>query len=862
MYRKASRTQVTFGQDARRLSAPARAMRRLGAVAALTAGVLLAVQACERSPFEPVEAAPAVRSPSRRADLDPAVNIAMLLDSLAIGGVYSITPRGGYSSLRYTPMPERAVYANPIRGHPTGIELPVGLPVRVLAEGAVVSHSTPTFLTSYCARYGGGDSHCATPSYTYAVHGLAPDGVLTNPYALGTGLQVQWSRLGGRYAAPYPSPEFFSGAIPASGATTTAELHFRREAGCCYYPPFGDAAYTAWETYEGQWRFAVVMDDGGRPENGVPALLTLSGPRTNQPMADSATFTLTAADGGTLSETRWWFIQPASNAFDGEPLPFVQEPSSGLMVPRYPDGQRSVITEIPACAAQSTCRYQAAHPGALVAMAKMPNGSYLGAGNRGLNRPHVRITVDSTTLAQGDTTVFRTTAPGAKELRVTGYSFVPSAPVTASAMRGSRALRVPSAASGGPALSASSPQRLAVRQGTSGSATEGVTARRGGRKAHFLDATFDCSDAMDTVCYDNPSRTGYEVVTAKVDGELQRDSVLVEVVPAAELVLRCSDARGVSDATGGTTVVRGQSVICRASLSPDGSTARLTVTQWIFVSTDSTLTRNRNETNPSFDPDSTVWAGPMITSGSVTVTAAVGNGSPSTRAALITVTPRDWSREPIPDWPLKPDSIGQGWLPPQPADVHDLGQIRAHYLDNGMLKDSAQITSPVRSRVDEGPNAFFYYLPKLPRLLDWIKISINETALKKDSDFWKAQIKYDPNVVYSSENWCYREDVISEATLKLIKGHEGTTWDTIPISHAGRRMQLTREMVVPAVERVFAKADLGEGAIMDRWFQLVTKMELKVDTLSDKPVDTENPVLLGSLARRNVGCNFRYTYTP
>ena len=70
-------------------------------------------------------------------------------------------------------------------------------------------------------------------------------------------------------------------------------------------------------------------------------------------------------------------------------------------------------------------------------------------------------------------------------------------------------------------------------------------------------------------------------------------------------------------------------------------------------------------------------------------------------------------------------------------------------------------------------------------------------APPKDSEFWKAQPAYNPAQIFSSANRCYQEDVISEATFKLIEGHEGTAWDTIPISHAGRRMQLTKTMVVP-----------------------------------------------------------------
>lgn len=214
------------------------------------------------------------------------------------------------------------------------------------------------------------------------------------PYEYGTGLQIQWSRLGVRYAAPYNAPEFYGGLVPATNPDSTGELHFRRSAGCCYYPPFGDAVYTAWETYEGRWRFGVVLNDGGRAEYGEPPLLTLSGPRTDQPLTDSATFTLTAAGGGTLTEVRWWFIQPASNTFSGDSVPFVPEPFSGLLAPRYPDGQRTVITAISRCAQTTSCRYQAAHPGAVVAMAKMPNGDFLGARNTGSgSAPSVSLTI-------------------------------------------------------------------------------------------------------------------------------------------------------------------------------------------------------------------------------------------------------------------------------------------------------------------------------------------------------------------------------------------------------------------------------------------------------------------------------------
>ena len=47
--------------------------------------------------------------------------------------------------------------------------------------------------------------------------------------------------------------------------------------------------------------------------------------------------------------------------------------------------------------------------------------------------------------------------------------------------------------------------------------------------------------------------------------------------------------------------------------------------------------------------------------------------------------------------------------------------------------------------------------------------------------------------------------------------------------------------------------------MMGQWFNIVTKVELKVDTPSDRPVDAAHPVLFGSTGRRNYGCLFIYT---
>lgn len=328
-----------------------------------------------------------------------------------------------------------------------------------------------------------------------------------------------------------------------------------------------------------------------------------------------------------------------------------------------------------------------------------------------------------------------------------------------------------------------------------------------------------------------------------------------EQQPPPALMLTCSDVTGVSDTHGGTTVVRAQPVSCRASLSVEGSTERLQITDWNFVSTDGKVTRNRHEINPEFEPDSTEWRGPMITSGTVTVTGKVGDGSPMTKAAMVRVTPRDWSRTPVPGWPALPEVVEQGWLPPAPLNVHELGQIRWRPHGNNVADSTNS-----HSLVDSGRNAYFFYVAKLPPLLASLQIAINTAALTAGSDFWKAQPEYNPRQVYSSSNRCYRSDVTSEATRDKILTHEGANWELTPASHAGVLRELTFSLVVPAAESVFVKAEEGVQGLRERWRALVFPVQDTVSARAGTPVDVANPVQFGSVSHGNLGCVF--TFSP
>jgi hypothetical protein len=333
------------------------------------------------------------------------VPVATLLDSFAIGGVYTILPLSGYPRnaqtipyappiFVYTRLPEGAVYANPISRHPTGIELPAGLPVRVLAEGRVESTPTSLFLGGYCLRPGVSDPYCSIGSFWYSIHGLEPAPWVLTPYLAGSGLKVHWSRLGPQTFGIYPSPEFFRGPVPSNGASSATELHFSRTAGCCFRIPYGDAVYGAWESYSGRWRFGVVVDDGGRAEFGEPSLLRLNGPRTDWPMAAPADFTLHAVDGTAVTDLAWWFIESVNNVFDGVlPDSTVFESAFNVIMPTYGATRRSRVSAIATCAGMATCRYQALGVGAVVAKGTLADGRVLAARNIGTSAIITEVTM-------------------------------------------------------------------------------------------------------------------------------------------------------------------------------------------------------------------------------------------------------------------------------------------------------------------------------------------------------------------------------------------------------------------------------------------------------------------------------------
>ena len=372
----------------------------------------IALSACSREPMAPVGRAALAPVHGVRAAVEPAVPVTTVLDSFTIGGVYSALPRGGYSQGRYNQSLLKEWYAGTVWGHPTGLVFPIGLPMRILAEGVVVSRSTQAWRTDYCEPYGATDPWCSISSFTYSVHGMVPGPGVTTPYWPGSAFSLAWSPLQvwvGRMYAEYPDAEAFRGRVPAADTIAVRELYFWR-ARCCYGYPW-DNATGAWDSYEGQFRFGAVPDDGGQAELGVPAVLRVLGRRTDVAQVAPADFTVETVTGDSIVTTRWWYVRAVNNVFDGEPLQLVP---SGLpyptVVPRYPDAQHTSYEALGACDGLTTCRYLATATGAVLVQVTLADGRTLAARNLG---PHVKIRADSRTVARGDTTVFRATAQGA-----------------------------------------------------------------------------------------------------------------------------------------------------------------------------------------------------------------------------------------------------------------------------------------------------------------------------------------------------------------------------------------------------------------------------------------------------------------
>ena len=197
------------------------------------------------------------------------------------------------------------------------------------------------------------------------------------------------------------------------------------------------------------------------------------------------------------------------------------------------------------------------------------------------------------------------------------------------------------------------------------------------------------------------------------------------------------------------SVVRGSAATCSASMS-DGSIPA--VRTWHFSSTDALL--------PVFQRDgaaATSWAGDLVISGTITVSASVG-GVMQSKSAAVAVTARDWSRDTV-EYTINEVPTP---FPDPPPDEHSLGSNQLGYdirLDTYVI-------------VSSGPNEGVAYFKTLPFRLRF-DVNYNSNAMVTGSRFFNMQ----PATArtFNGVSYCARSRVVSD--VSLVKKHEGFSAD-------------------------------------------------------------------------------------
>jgi len=207
--------------------------------------------------------------------------------------------------------------------------------------------------------------------------------------------------------------------------------------------------------------------------------------------------------------------------------------------------------------------------------------------------PRPSISVNS-----GDTVMFGVYTDSASTvLSVTGYSFVPLPPIA-------MARRIPGRGGVLPAIRAAP-----ARVGSAASVTRGRSAGLvPGRSMQMIPGVPSCRTSTATTCFDVFTTSGYEIVSATVDGVAERDSILVTVVvpiPDDSFAVVCVPG----------TATRGSAVQCSGRF---GRPRAFTVMAHVATSTGFNLQMRDSVTVP-VDSTQFSWSGVAAASTAVTM---------------------------------------------------------------------------------------------------------------------------------------------------------------------------------------------------------------------------------------------------
>ena len=223
------------------------------------------------------------------------------------------------------------------------------------------------------------------------------------------------------------------------------------------------------------------------------------------------------------------------------------------------------------------------------------------------------------------------------------------------------------------------------------------------------------------------------------------------------------------------SVIRGEPTSCTASPMPTGAT--LEVQEWSFLGAGG-LTVNE-ESNES------VWSGPLVVSGTVTVRALV-DGTEMTSDAIVSVGARNWSAV-RPSFDVVDASPGLR-AEPRPTEIGQFGAVQFEVTADGAVAAVTEVPS--------GPNAGLHYLTAIPYGVR-ARVFVNTVALRVGSAFWFTQPRR-RRTNAAGEDLCSRADVVP--FIGVVRIHEGMTFASG--SHTRFYRDKLFELAGPSLENV------------------------------------------------------------
>lgn len=224
-------------------------------------------------------------------------------------------------------------------------------------------------------------------------------------------------------------------------------------------------------------------------------------------------------------------------------------------------------------------------------------------------------------------------------------------------------------------------------------------------------------------------------------------------------IVRVVDAKLTMECTPNSVTRGAEDVTCTAEAAGD---PKFVVTDWTFVSEDGS--EQVTPTDPA-QASSRTWIGPMVRSGTVTVSARVA-GQLQTASSHVTVTNRNWTNR-TPHYTFV-QSAGDSRMiiPDQVIWSEDLGF--ASWFDT---ESPAAPVPDYTAEVRTGPNEGLDYFGEETTVRFFGYYVLNRAAMARGSRFYLAQERGSGGTRIGGMNWC-PPSVVATALSGLVENHE------------------------------------------------------------------------------------------